>query len=147
MKKYIFLTFSFILFSTFVATAQVKNSSRPSAYARYADKLPTKANELEKAFLSPTGTEIKFNFSNFTFSGVITSTVKRSENLSTVIIRSNTLNNSIFSISKKIHEDKTITYIGRIINENYADGYEISKDSSGNYALNKIKTDALIQDF
>jgi hypothetical protein len=148
MKKiYTLSVLSFILISTLPVKAQVTTSSRPSAYARYADKLPTKPNELEKAFSSPAGTKITFNFSNFTYSGIITSTVKRNCTLSTVVIKSTTLENSIFSISKKLNDDKTVTYIGRIINQNYADGYEIIKDDKGNYALNKTKTDVLIQDF
>ena len=51
------------------------------------------------------------------------------------------------SISKRIDDDNTITYVGRIINEKYADGYELIKDKSGNYSFNKIKTADLIQDF
>ena len=144
---YTLFVLSFILISAFPAEAQVETSSRPSAYARYADKLPTKPNELDKAFSSSAGTKVTFNFSNFTYSGIITSMVKRSSTLSTVVIKSTTLENSIFSISKKINDDRTVTYIGRIINQNYADGYEITKDDNGNYALNKIKTDELIQDF
>jgi hypothetical protein len=148
MKKfYTLISLSFILISAFPVKAQVTSSSKPSAYARYADKLPTKANELEKAFSSSAGTEITFHFSNFTYSGIITSMVKRNSTLSTVVIKSTTLENSIFSISKKLNADQTVTYIGRIINQNHADGYEITKDDNGNYAMNKIKTDELIQDF
>jgi len=142
-----FLAISIFLISSFATKAQVETSSRQRLFSRYADKLPTKINELDKAFLSPTGTEIELNFSNFSFKGIVTSSIKRYHNLSTVIIKSTSLNNSLFSISKKINEDKTITYIGRIVNENYADGYELVKDTLGNYSLNKIKTESLLQDF
>ena len=57
------------------------------------------------------------------------------------------MQNSLFSISKRINDDNTITYVGRIINEKYADGYELKKDNYGNYTFNKIKTEELIQDF
>jgi hypothetical protein len=144
---YKLLAISFILISSYATKAQVQTSTKQRLFSRYSDKLPTKANELDKAFLAPEGAQIKLNFSNFTFSGVVTSSVKRDHNLSTVIIKSTSLNNSVFSISKRINEDNTITYIGRIINENYADGYELKKDSLGNYELNKIKTESLIEDF
>jgi hypothetical protein len=51
------------------------------------------------------------------------------------------------SISKRINDDQTITYVGRIINNNYADGYELKREKNGSYTMHKIKTDALIEDF
>jgi hypothetical protein len=57
------------------------------------------------------------------------------------------LHNTLLSISKRINDDNSITYVARIINEKYADGYELKKDIAGNYSFNKIKTDELIQDF
>jgi hypothetical protein len=36
--------------------------------------------------------------------------------------------------------------VGRIINENYADGYQLRKEN-GRYAMNKVRTDALIEDY
>jgi len=57
------------------------------------------------------------------------------------------LQNTLLSISKRINDDNTITYVGRIINEKYADGYELKKDNNGNYSFNKIRTEELIQDF
>lgn len=145
---YKLLAISFILISFQTTNAQVQTSTKQQRlFSRYSDKLPAKANELDKAFLATQGDEIKLNFSNFIFTGIITSSVKRYHNLSTVIIKSTSLNNSVFSISKKINDDSTITYIGRIINESYADGYELVKDSLGNYELNKIKTESLLEDF
>ena len=37
--------------------------------------------------------------------------------------------------------------MGRIINENYDDGYELVQDENGSYILNKIKTEVLLQDY
>jgi hypothetical protein len=142
-----FLAISIFLISFFATNAQVQTSSRQRLFSRYSDRLPTKVNELDKAFFAAPGSEIELNFSNFSFKGIVTSSIKRYHNLSTVIIKSTSLNNSLLSISKKINDDKTISYIGRIINENYADGYELVQDSLGNYSLNKIKTEALLQDF
>jgi hypothetical protein len=35
--------------------------------------------------------------------------------------------------------------VGRIINVNYFDGYELRKSAAGNYQLIKIETDKVIQ--
>ena len=75
------------------------------------------------------------------------SSVKKYDNLYKVVIRSSSLDNTLFSISKRIEEDSSVNYIGRIINEKYADGYELKKENDGSYSLNKIQTEELIQDF
>jgi len=53
----------------------------------------------------------------------------------------------LLSISRRIDDDNTVTYVGRILNENSTDGYQLVKDKSGKYSFNKIKTADLIQDF
>jgi hypothetical protein len=105
-------------------------------------------NELDKAFTATPGSSIQFNFANkLPFSGVVLSSVQRYSNLSSVIIKSSLLQNALLSISRRINDDNSVTYVGRIINEKYADGYELIKDNAGNYSFNKIKTQDLIQDF
>lgn len=145
----------FVLCITLIASyntnAQVTASSRPARpdlFNSFSANIPTAVAELDKAFLGKGGSSIQLNFSgNFSFTGTILSSVQRYSNLSSVIITLPSLNNSLLSISKRINDDKTITYVGRIINEKYADGYELKKDNNGNYTFNKIKTTDLIQDF
>jgi hypothetical protein len=89
---------------------------------------------------------VKLNFGDFTFNGIVTSSIKRYDNLYSVIIKAPGLNNTLLALSKRINDDKTVSYVGRIINENYADGFELRKENTG-YAINKIRTDALIEDY
>jgi hypothetical protein len=136
------------LLVSFHAHAQVITSSRPYLFSNFSASIPAAAAELDKAFLGAEGTSIRLNFSNnFSINGTIFSSVQRYSNLSSVIIKLPLLQNSLLSVSKRINDDHTITYVGRIINEKYADGYELNKDTNGNYTFNKIKTEELIQDF
>jgi hypothetical protein len=137
-----------LLSITFSAKAQVVTSSRPYLFNSFSANIPASVNELDKAFAAIPGSSIQFNFAGkFPFSGIVLSSVQKYSNLSSVIIKSSLLQNALLSISKRINDDKTITYVGRIINEKYADGYELKKDNTGNYSFTKIKTDDLIQDF
>ena len=136
-----------IVISSYTTQSQILTSARPNYFNKYAEKLPTTVAELDKAFKTPEGTKIKINFSDFSFNGIVTSSIKRYDNLYSVIIKSPGLNNTLLSISKRINDDKTITYVGRIINEQYGDGFELRKDNNGRYAINKITTDALIEDY
>jgi hypothetical protein len=137
-----------LLISTHHSNAQVVHETRPDLFNSYSPNIPVPVSELNKAFVSSKGSTIQLNFSGkLTFSGNVLSSVKRYSNLSSVIIKSALLKNSILSISKRINDDNSITYIGRIINENYADGYMLEEDKSGNYSFNKIRTADLIQDY
>jgi hypothetical protein len=136
------------LIASYNTNAQVIKSSRSNLFNNFSANIPTAVTELDKAFLGKEGSSIQLNFNNnFSFTGTVFSSVQRYSNLSSVIIKLPSLNNSLLSISKRINDDKTITYVGRIINEKYADGYELKKDNYGNYTFNKIKTEELIQDF
>ena len=136
-----------IVMFSYTAQSQILTSQRHSYFNKYAEKLPTTVNELDKAFTTPEGAKIKINFSGLQFNGIVTSSIKRYDNLYSVIIKSPSLNNTLLAISKRINDDKTVTYVGRIINEQYADGYELRKENNGDYAINKIRTDALIEDY
>lgn len=133
---------------TYFAKAQVNNSSRPDLFNSYSAIIPASVSELDKAFALGKATSIQLNFSDkLSFAGTVLSSVKRYNNLFSVIIKSTLLQNSILSISKRINDDNTITYVGRIINEKYADGYVLEQDKSGSYSFNKIRTADLIQDY
>ncbi|MEO5650689.1 MAG: hypothetical protein ABIR03_12300 [Ginsengibacter sp.] len=141
------VTLCILVMSSYITQAQVLSSSRPQLFRTVSERLPTATTELDKAFTAAEGASVKFKFYNFSFSGTITSSIKRYDNLHSVIIKSPSLNNTLLSISKRINDDKTITYVARIINEGYADGYELVKSNDGSYAFNKIKTEMLIEDY
>lgn len=136
-----------IILLSYNSNAQILTSNRQNYFDKYAAKLPTPESELSKAFSVPQGGKVKLNFGDFTFNGIVTSSIKRYDNLYTVIVKSPGLNNTLLAISKRINDDKTITYVGRIINDEYADGYELKKENNGSYAMHKIKTDALVEDY
>jgi hypothetical protein len=140
------LALCLILITSYAANAQVLTSNRQNYFNKYSEKLPTATSELDKAFITPEGGKVKLNFGDFTFNGIVTSSIKRYDNLYSVIIKAPGLNNTLLALSKRINDDKTVSYVGRIINENYADGFELRKENTG-YAMNKIRTDALIEDY
>ena len=142
------LALCILLSLTFITQAQIASSAKPNLFTSFSANIPASVNELDKAFIATPGSSIQFNFANkLPFDGVVLSSVQRYSNLSSVIIKSSLLQNALLSISRRINDDNSITYVGRIINEKYADGYELIKDNAGNYSFNKIKTQDLIQDF
>lgn len=142
------LVFCTILFACYNAGGQVVSDTRPYLFNNFSENIPTAITELDKAFLVAEGSSIQLNFNgNFSFGGIVSSSIRRYSNLSSVIIKLPALHNALLSISKRINDDNSITYVGRIINEKYADGYELKKDNYGKYTFSKIKTEDFIQDF
>ncbi|HEY5464710.1 MAG TPA: hypothetical protein VIJ95_15715 [Hanamia sp.] len=136
-----------VITCSFAAQAQILSSNRQNYFNRYSNKLPTSVTELDKAFTTPEGSKVKINFADFSFNGIVTSSIKRCDSLYSVIVQSPGLDNTILSISRRINSDNSVLYIGRIINQKYADGFELSRGSDGAYAMNKIKTVSLIEDY
>lgn len=137
----ILLTISNLIF------AQTSNMQRAPMFRNMGDRVPAALTELEKAFVAKPGTEVSFKFHNLVFSGTVISSVKKFENLRSVIIESKSLNNTLLSLSKRINDDKSITYVGRILNQKASDGYELVKNIDGSYTFHKILTEELIQDY
>ena len=126
--------------------AQV-TTAKQNLFDNYSSAISCPKSELEKIFNSAEGTSIKLSFgNNFQFSGIVTSSVRRYNNLQSVSIKSTTTEGLVLGISKRTNDDLSYSYIGRIINHKYADAFELKSDANGNYYLNKIKTDDLIED-
>ncbi len=137
-----------IVFCTVTSNAQILSSTKPLLFSNSAATFQANTAELDKAFNVKAGSSIQLNLANnFVFTGVVLSSVQRYANLSSIIIKSPLLHNTLLSVSKRINDDNSVTYVGRILNESYADGYELKKSSDGNYTFHKIKTEDLIQDY
>ena len=138
----------FAIFSVACHTArsQATASKRPQNFARYADQLPADEAALENAFSVPEGGKLIIKFGDLSFKGIVTSSIRRYDNLQSIVVRSADLNNTLLALSRRVNDDKSVSYVGRIINQQYADGFELRKAKNA-YELNKINTDALIEDF
>ena len=148
--KTLIQAFAFCTLTCFAITsqAQLVNSSKPTLFKNLSASFTAPITELDKAFVVKEGSQIQLNFANnFAFMGVIVSSVQRYGKLSSIIIKSPNLHNTLLSISRRINDDNSVSYIGRILNEGYADGYELKQGSDGNYAFHKIRTEDLIQDY
>ena len=137
----------FALLSVTTTNAQDNGGTKPKLYANFPDKITCPDLELSKAFVTTDKQIISLSFSDhFIFNGIVTSNITKYNNLQTIIIRSAETDNVIFSLSKIINADNSITYVGRIINTKYADGYELKKDAQNNYQLIKFETDKILEE-
>ena len=127
--------------------SQTGTNPKPKQFNNYPDIINCTEATLSSIFNSSPGQNISLSFSdNFIFSGNVTSNIVKYSNLQTAVIKSPVFTNTIFSVSKIINKDNSISYLGRIINKNYFDGYELKRNAFGNYQLVKMETDRVIPD-
>ncbi len=137
-----------LILSIIVMTGFSQNNiSKPKQFNNFPGVINCTETELSKIFSAPAGQFISLAFSdNFIFSGTLTSNIVKYNNLQTAVIVSPDYANTIFSVSKMTGNDGGISYIGRIINKSYFDGFELKKNVTGLYQLVKMETDRVIQD-
>jgi hypothetical protein len=127
--------------------AQNSNGSKPKQFSGFPDVINCSESTLSNIFNAAAGQNVSLAFSdNFSFVGSVTSNIVKYSNLQTAVVRSPYFNNSIFSVSRITNKDNSVSYIGRIINKGYFDGYELKRNATGSYQLVKIETDKVIQD-
>ena len=143
--KYPILTGLLFTLFTVSANSQSSTGSKPKIFAAFPATISCSELELSKAFSTAVDQTVSLSFSNnLLFNGTVTGNTVKYSNLQSVTIKLPEFDNLIFSISKITNDDKTVTYVGRIINKKYADGYELKKDASNNYQFIKFETDKII---
>lgn len=147
MKRYAPYALSLLL-SFIVATGFCQNNNpKPKQFNSFPDIINCSEAELAKVFTAIPGQPISLSFSNnFTFAGTVKSNLAKYANLQSAVIESPDYSNTIFHVSRSTNPDGSVSYIGRIINKSFFDGFELKKNTSGNYQLKKVETDRVIQD-
>ncbi len=136
----------FLITTSNTLSAQEAGSAKRPMFKNSSERIPAAITELEKAFAAEPGASINFLFRDMRFKGTVVNSVKRYENLYSTIIKNDT-DGTLLSFSKRINTDRSVTYVGRIINDKSTDGYELKKNVDGTYAFHKIQMEELIQDY
>lgn len=148
MKQFASTTW-LILFSL-VATigfAQQSAAPKPQLFNAFPEAITCNVSELARIFTIAQGQQTNIALaSNFVFSGTVSSNELKYGVLQSAVVKIAAFNNAILHVTKRTKNDNSIVYTGRIINDAFADGYELRKDTNGNYQLIKIKTEMVIPD-
>ncbi len=147
MKQPAFRALLLLVLAACTITAYSQTGSKPKQFSQFPDQITCSESMLAAIFSKPAGANISIPFSaSFTFDGSVLNNVVKYSNLQSAVIKSPAFNNSTFSISRITNNDHSITYVGRIINKEYADGYELRQQPTGQYQLTKVESDRVIPD-
>lgn len=127
--------------------SQKTDEMKKAVFSALPEKMEVAPAVFENALSAKSGESISIKFNDqFTFGGMVLNNQIKYANLQTMIVRSAAFENSLFQLSRMINDDKSISYIGRIINPNATDGYTIRKDGAAAYHLQKIEMNKILQD-
>ncbi|MEO6491136.1 MAG: hypothetical protein ABIO04_14435 [Ferruginibacter sp.] len=136
-----------LLFCLTATAGFTQHSSKPALFGNYPPIINCSAFEFNNALAAAEGQHVVLFFSdNFKFSGTVISNVVKYSNLQSITIKSDQMENTIFHLSRQQLDGDNVSFVGRIISPNANDGYEIKKDTAGNYKLEKIEASKILQE-
>lgn len=133
--------------TTAAGFSQSPTTAKPKIFAAYPNTINCSSSEFMNAFTAMEGQHVILTFSDdFKFSGTVITNIVKYSNLQTMTIKSDLSDNTIFHLSKQISSETGVSYVGRIMNSNASDGYQIKKDDVGNYKFEKIDAEKILQE-
>ena len=136
------LTFALMAF-----TGNAQQKTKQKMFGAFPENISLKTETLAGFFNMKTGETAGVDLTDdFFFSGEVVDNIQRYSNLQSVLIRSDFFKNTLFSISKQLNDDKSVTYVGRIMTDDMLDGYKLTQDEKGNYSLVKFDASNMRQD-
>lgn len=122
------------------SNAQSKRSGKPQLFASLPATIELSEAQLHNLFVLSQGQQAELPVSASTkLSGTVTSNLVKYDNLQTLVIKLPAYNNTLISISRQ-SENHSISFVGRIFNPLFDDGFELKKIQNGLYQLVKIGT-------
>ncbi|MEO5890718.1 MAG: hypothetical protein ABIQ31_10720 [Ferruginibacter sp.] len=124
--------------------SQNRQSVKPSLFTAFPTTINCTEAQLSSLFTQK-GTNVSLSLDNkLTLSGPVTSNLVKYHNLQTIVIKLPAFKNTLFSLSKQTDKNNNNTYVGRILNPLYADGFELKRQANGIYQLTKIDIDKIL---
>ena len=139
MKKHSKIFLALLFSVTAVTSFAQMTDKRQRLYSSLPESIDIDKNIFINVLDEPVGKEVSLLLSTgFIFKGTVLSNFTKYNTIHTVMVRSAENPESIFQVTV-IQSENNISYTGRIINKNAADGYEI-KNNNGAYSLRKFES-------
>jgi hypothetical protein len=133
--------------STFSVFSQKNDKAKKSIFTEFPGTIEISKSTLKNTLGAIAGQTISIPFNaHFTFTGKVLSNDLKYNDLQSMIIKSELYPNTLFQLSKITNKDNSIKYVGRIINSDALEVFEIKNDMADNYSLQKIDLDKILQD-
>ena len=127
--------------------AQKTAVNQKSIFTEFPGSIEISKNTLKSTLVAKPGQTVSIRFNDkFVFTGKVMSNELKYSDLQSMIVKSDTYANTLFQLSRITNSENSIKYIGRIINTDALEVFEIKNDVADNYQLQKIDLDKILQD-
>ncbi len=128
--------------------AQKKKTAQKTIFTEFPGNIEISKNTLKNTLVAKPGQNVVVPFNEkFNFSGKVVSNEMKYADLQSMIIRSDKYPNTLFQLSRITdRKDGKFTYVGRIINNEALEVYEIKNYMADNYSLKRVDLDQIVQD-
>ncbi len=121
--------------------------NQKSIFREFPGSIEISKNTLKSTLVAKPGQTVSIRFNEkFVFTGKVMSNELKYSDLQSMIVKSDTYSNTLFQLSRITNNENSIKYIGRIINTDALEVFEIKNDVADNYQLQKIDLDKILQD-
>jgi len=130
-----------VLLTLYAATsyAQTKQTNKVPLFGKFPTTIICSELQLRSMFAVAKGQSVSLSLGdNLSLSGPVISNLAKYSNLQTIVIKLPAFKDALFSLSKQTDAQRNVNYVGRIMNPQYTDGFELTRNADGNYQLNKI---------
>jgi hypothetical protein len=133
--------------SAVTSYSQANRSAKAALFTSFPNSINCSESQLASMFAASKGQQISLSLgNNLSLSGAITSKLTKYSNLQTIVVKLPAFKDALFSLSKQIDQNNHINYVGRIMNPQYADGFELKRTADGNYQFVKIDLEKILVD-
>jgi hypothetical protein len=146
MKTITATVFALLLTAGTTSVFAQKKEKSPSIFAAFPGVIEISVNTLKNTILAKPGQTVSIRFNEkFVFTGKVMSNELKYSELQSMIIKSDVYPNTLFQLSR-INTNNSIKYVGRIIDNDALEVFEIKNYMADNYQLEKINLDRILQD-
>ena len=119
-----------------------KKSSLFSACPASAD---CSVQQLNRLFNAVNGQTIQLALTEkFILKGTLKNKINKYGKIETLFIQLPSFGNTLFSVSRRMDEQKKYVYSAHLLNKNFADGYQLKRHKNDVYRFEKIETEKLL---
>ena len=135
------LCLSLLLLSNLVSAQETirvnePNLKKPLLFRSLPEKITLETAFLKSLLNVQTGKEVKLQMGTTALEGKVISSVRKYNNINSVIIRSSNFNGATLTLSSSTKPDGTVKITGRLLSIEHGDLYELEKDND-HYVLVK----------
>ena len=140
------LTKTMLLLLLSISSFNIFAQGKKTVFPSFPQSIVITEKTLQEALSVGSGQSISIHFNDqFSFTGTVLSNEMKYANLQTMMIRSASNEAVLCQLSKMINKDKSVRYVGRIIDPFTSEVFEIKNEKAGTYTLQRNSLEKIFQ--